>query len=444
MEYKDDTQIPLSHNDEMVLETKKPTHNKTLLVMICIVLVAFLLGYAIVSNRDTISSSTLSPNPSIASTTKPTKQTQNDVFIRGIPNFGNKNMMELPNMTDTRGIYTYGDNYIVASIHRIIEFDPIQKQIVRMNNPDVLGCVHNTAKVDKYLFVTCNHTDSKGNDLGNSKMAKIDLETGEIVKVYFANDSLKRVNLWVTALGSTVWGSSWDGIFVLDTPTDTMKTLAMADIGYPGCRAHRIYTKNNKIIVLITDGSDCPGGGTAEYDEQKNTWIRGPYTNESVEETNQVPVVEGYKMPKYLALSDLIDDIYILVSDIGLFTLQKNEFPKQEIVFPKPILMNGPVEVYIEPTARFVVVLGVYQMMGKPTTLSSALMIMVIDRTTKQVSYLTNQYTQPLTDRQYTVWTLFQKKIKFVPTDSGVVVTQDDTSIATIHFSPATIIFQNK
>jgi len=443
MKKKEDTQISTPQGQNGILETKKSSFYPILLLVVSLILVGSITGYIIGSKRRVVIPTT----PSFVTTPslfQPNTLNTTNAFIREIPNFSALQATDLPYMEDTRGIYKYNDNYIITSVDRIIEFNPISKQIVRMNNPSVLGCVFSTAKVDTYLYVTCNDGDLVGNNVGKSKMAKIDLETGKIVKVYFTDDALKRINLWITALGSIVWGSSWDGIFVLDTATDQIQNISVADIGYPGCYPDKIYVKNNKIVELITDDPHCPGGGIAQYDEQNKKWIKGPYTNESVNETNQIPTVGGYTMPRYLAVSNLVDNTYILLSEMELFTLQKNEFPKPELVFPKPMLANGSVRVYVEPKARFVVAVGAYQGMEEPSTLASAVTIMVIDRTTKQISYLTDQSTLPSDISLSQLWTLFQENTAFVPSDNGVQITHENATIATIDFSPAGVVFTDK
>ena len=117
--------------------------------------------------------------------------------------------------------------------------DNKNNKFIRANNPEVLGCVYDSAKIDNFLFVSCNShfPDEKflpeTKTIIASKIYKIDLNTGKIVKQYFGNELLidpsidqhsasvfktkgARSNLILGSRNNILYMGSWDGVEKMD------------------------------------------------------------------------------------------------------------------------------------------------------------------------------------------------------------------------------------
>jgi len=440
METQEDVSLLQPQENVESLNKEKKRRPQILFFISCCILLMCFIGYAIVSNQRIISPEI----PLVNATITPTIQTNTfkggNAFIDMIPNFDTLQVSDLPNMTDVRDIYTFGNSYIIASLNKIIDVDMTTHQIKRVNNPDTLGCVYSTAKVDKYLYIACN---VDGTFEGQNILTKVDLETGEMIKEYFINDSLRRTNLKVIALDTVVWGSSWDGVFALDTTTEKLSNFSLKEMGfYEGCVPEGIRIINDAVTISISHRINCFEGAMT-YDKNTNSWIKIPDVENL--EVNQKQIIDDLKLPNYVSVSNQVNNSYILVSTDGLYTLQRNEFPEKILSFPKSKL-NGlnyySYSSYVDPEKHFVVVIGVSRGPESPNTFASAVPILVINLTTKQVYYVTDTYVQSLNDSPLKLWSLLlNHKIIFVPMTNGVRLMNEDQEIATITFSPANVIF---
>lgn len=244
---------------------------------------------------------------------KPQSTSNNQALVSYIPNFDSLTLDDLPNLTDFRDMYDYNNRLLVIGLNRIIEYDKESSKFTRVNDPRVLDCVYDSTKIGNFLFVSCNSQFPENKSLQDaatviaSKIFKIDLSTGEIVKQYFGNELLidssmntnsdsafktkgARSNLTLGSKNNILYMSSWDGIEKMDTETE-------------------------EITLYSGPGEIRPGN------ELSGTGLGLPeWFNKSPVETPEFRFISPLRNNKY----------YILASD-GLYTLIEGQFPQRVI-----------------------------------------------------------------------------------------------------------------
>jgi len=447
-EVSDISQVAQAVPDEPV---NKPTNRKSYQFLVYLVIFLFGTVFGFFLNDRIIKSNVteernIQEKSSMITGASSAPQTGVDesklALISHLPNFDSLTVRDLPNMIDTRGVYEYNGRYIVASVDRLVEYDSKSEMIVRTNNPTVLPCIFSTAIIGDNLYVTCNKVvlDVNGNTTGKSTLVRLNLTSGSITNRYFETDAKPRINFWVTSLGTDLWGSSWDGVFKMDTTTQKVVEYSSQSIGYPNCRPGRIYIKNNAVRVQITNGSDCPGG-VAEYDTNTNTWKQLPDSNEAVQAVNEVPKVEGKTLPLYVAVSPRIDDLYYLFANDAVYTVSRMGFP---IKFKK---LNSTIDsvaepvVYISPDKQYSLIIGLVDGMGG-NTLAQTLPIYLITMQTGAVYNLTSSYTQDLGPTNTIIQTSSQG-FTFTTQPHGVLIIGKNNKnlFATVDFPSHSLIF---
>ncbi len=246
-------------------------------------------------------------------------ESKNSVFLRSIPNFDSLKISDLPNFTDVRGIFNYNNHQIVIGIDRIVEWNPATGQYVRISDPKKIVNVRSGIVLDKFLYVSSEVISSLDDWPGKRIVVKIDLASGEIVKKYLDNDSRRFANLTLVNYGNKIWASSWDGIFVLDPVTGAIKM-------YPSvaCRSGHIYIKEN----ILKSPCDM-GDATYVYDPSNDLWKKDKYDVYEIGGSMNKRLSDfNLPLPEFFSISQQINGKYYLLSDKGVYTLGKTDFPK--------------------------------------------------------------------------------------------------------------------
>lgn len=264
----------------------------------------------------------------------------NQALVSYIPNFNNLTLNDLPNLTDFRDIHDYNGNVIVIGLNRIIEYNKENNKFTRVNDPRILGCVYDSTKIGNSLFVSCNShfPDNKflpeATTIIASKLFKIDLNTGKIVKQYFGKELLidssidtnsdsvfktkgARSNLMLGSKDDILYMASWDGVEKMDTETE-------------------------KITLYSGPGEIKPGN------ELSGTGLGLP------EWFNKSPI----ETPEFKFISPLRNDKYYILSSDGLYTLVDGQFPIKTIaskieafdISKSTFSEDGQYLVYVGPT----------------------------------------------------------------------------------------------
>lgn len=434
--------------DEIVREPpvpQLPPKTNRLSLVVAIVLVSFISGAAGFFVAKSPAVPTALPNSTVTQTQTPEPVVDPDaVFISSLPNFDNLTIADLPNLRDTRGIFAYNSQYIVAGINRIVWYDPSSDKVVKMNNPDVLPCIYNTVLRGDYLYVACQ----SGNPFDNGKVVtpatlqRINLKTNRN-EGNLLTDGKQRTNITLALVGNNIWIGSWDGLERMDLESGTIvENITVDRIGYPGCRIDRAYVKNNQLKVKMVDGTDCAGGGTAVYDQSQQTWTKGPDTIEAVQEVNSSPRVLGNEMPFYLLVSNNINGIRYLFTQDAYYTVRRGEMPQKQASFTSVLSITSEEMdtdrskyLWVSPDGVKAIIFAPMLGPGPWTTLADLLPIYSITLTDGNVTNLTSGYTHPLTPAELELLSMYGRgEIKIITNDKRVqlVSTASNAPVLTV------------
>ena len=240
----------------------------------------------------------------------------NQALVEYIPNFETLTLVDLPNFTDFRDVYDYNEHIIVVGFNRVVEYDNKNNKFIRANNPEVLGCVYDSAKIDNFLFVSCNShfPDEKflpeTKTIIASKIYKIDLNTGKIVKQYFGNELLiapsidrhsasvfktkgARSNLILGSRGNILYMGSWDGVEKMDIVSEKIT----------------LYSHPNE----LKPGNELSGIGLGS---PRPDWF-----------AMNPPI----KPPVFKSISPLHHGKYYILATDGVYNLSEGQFPQKII-----------------------------------------------------------------------------------------------------------------
>lgn len=203
------------------------------------------------------------------------KPMEKDVFTKEMPNFDNLTNKDIPLLLTGHGggdnrnnvdIYSFNDNILLRGENTLIEYDPLNKKILRISDKNVLNCVRDSGKTDTFLYIL----DCLGN------IVKIDLHANRIVKTFSNFKGMGALDL--TANSRYLWFSSDTGVTKIDSANDQVKTFSKAEVGFPDTRAKEKQKEwcgyydivaNEKYTWVIMDGiSGCLGGAAVYHDEK--------------------------------------------------------------------------------------------------------------------------------------------------------------------------------
>ncbi|KKQ43241.1 MAG: hypothetical protein US60_C0005G0001 [Microgenomates group bacterium GW2011_GWC1_37_8] len=240
----------------------------------------------------------------------------NQALVEYIPNFETLTLVDLPNFTDFRDVYDYNEHIIVVGFNRVVEYDNKNNKFIRANNPEVLGCVYDSAKIDNFLFVSCNShfPDEKflpeTKTIIASKIYKIDLNTGKIVKQYFGNELLidpsidqhsasvfktkgARSNLILGSRNNILYMGSWDGVEKMDIVSEKIT----------------LYSHPNE----LKPGNELSGIGLGSPG------------------TDWFAMNPPIKPPVFKSISPLHNGKYYILASEGVHSLAEDQFPQKII-----------------------------------------------------------------------------------------------------------------
>lgn len=300
--------------------------NGSVLVIFLLVLVLGIIAFLFVVKTDLINKFIQTSSQKTEQTNQVDKKEDDLALVPHIPNFDNLTFKDLPNLVDIRDIYDYQDNKIIVGFNHITEYDPKQKKIVRINNPKVLGSIHQGVLIDNYLYVSSDeyHQGNTTEVPAKYFMPKIDLDSGKIVKIYLKDDSRKFVNLDLLEDGGIIYASSWDGVFKFNPKDESFKYYAPGEVGVGENCIFGIHKVKN---IIMADSGCANFIGESTYDPKTDKWI---YEDKKdlvySRPTNRD--IKTLGLPTYLYISNLINEKYYLFADKGIYTLKKGEFPK--------------------------------------------------------------------------------------------------------------------
>lgn len=280
-----------------------------------------------------------------------TPASNQQVLVSYVPNFDNLTLDDLPDFSDIRDVYDYNGNTLVVGYNRIVEYNTASNMYVRVNDPKVLGCINSSAKIDNFLYISCNSHYPENKQLPNDKSVvassvyKIDLETGKIIKKYFGNELESdpdliannefvfktkglRSNLHLGSRGNTLYMASWDGVEKMDILSGKIS----------------LYSGPNE----IKPGNELTGIGlNSDVD-----WFR---------------MNPPFKQTVFKSITPLHDGKYYILASDGLYSLSDGQFPHQIIsavvsgdVINSGITKDGRYSVFVGPAYNMGAVIGVH------------------------------------------------------------------------------------
>lgn len=276
--------------------------------------------------------------------TQETNNTSNSLlgqraFVGYVPNFDNLQLKDLPSLKDIRLLYPYKNLIIVVGANRIVYYDP-QAQTIIKQNTEILSCVVSAAVIDNYLYVGCNGT-MKGTQPNvswtPSTLYKLNLDSEKIEKIYFGDSQKDHtlINLRLVADNKTLWGSSNDEVFKLDTNDGSFTFYSLQHLGFPSdCVSQGIYSDKGVIKVSTWDNKPpCVGGSI--YNNQKDSWQYLSAEKASAPFLHDYQIISALtlenesKFPSFVAISNLVSYKYYLFGKGNIDTLNNQQFPKK-------------------------------------------------------------------------------------------------------------------
>lgn len=286
------------------------------------------------------------------------------VLIPYIPNFNNLTLADLPNFDDVRGVYNYKDNLIVTGIDKIVEYNPAKKEIVRVQDTSKIDSVYNTAKIDNYLYVVNPQGLLKNGkswlDIW-SRILKIDLDTGKIVKTYFGDPvkDKKYTNLYIASKDKYLWASSRDGVMKINTSTDLITNYSVEQLQIPNysCSSYILLNLQGTITISLNCLNEQ---GILTYNEAQDSW-----THKTMSSEEQAKLINkrlkdfNLDLPTYFAISNQINGKYYLAATDGIYTLKKDSMP---IIFlptkVNPNYLDGNSKFYVDTKESYLFLIG--------------------------------------------------------------------------------------
>lgn len=222
-----------------------------------------------------------------------------------VDNFDNLTLEDLPNLTDIRGIFRYKDKLIIGGLNRIVEYDPVQKKITRMNNK-LLGCIDDFEVVGNELFVACHNPIS--NSVTNlNGIYKINLESGKLIQKFIEgeNNFPGVVNATFAFKDGHLWVGAYQGVFKLNLKTNEITSYTPTQLG-TDCDWPRMYANENYVWTVPQSGGSC-GAVASVYQPESDTWIG--YKNSHFVSDNPSQITSAYNF------IDSPNNIYISYAD---------------------------------------------------------------------------------------------------------------------------------
>lgn len=292
--------------------------NKKIICSFIFILLLFSTIFSFIIVKKTKQPQVINTSPS------PTYPVEDKLLIDYLPDFDHLKLSNLPYFSDVRSVHTYKNHQIIIGANRIIEYDPVDKKIVRINNENLRPMVASGVVIDNMLYFSSSN--GKPEYDADRIMTKVDLETGKIIKTYFENPDRSYTNLHLTLKDNTIWGSMWGGAFKFDPTTENFTYFNYKEMGLkePSCAMY-IFNENETITVM----SNCYDVGFTTYNEASNTWAyRVADSMDYASKINLQPKDFGLEFPYFLALSNKVQDRYYALTADSIYIIRRNEFPK--------------------------------------------------------------------------------------------------------------------
>jgi hypothetical protein len=314
------------------------------------------------------------------------------VFTDNVPNFSNLKIDDLPSFIDLRAAYQYGNQLILVGYGRIVFYDPQTNSFLKQNQ--LLRCTFTAALFGNNLYVGCNGemiSQNKEVTFEPSTIYKIDLTSGKIMNIYFgpSQNDHKLVNIKLAKNGNYIWGSSDDENFRFDPESETFNFYSTRDSNFP-----QIDTNFPQIDNKVKDQGSL-------------------------------------SVPKFCGITNLINGKYYLISNVGVYTLASNEFPKffKNIKAIYPCLQGN--RFYINKEESYILQIGWYG--GEVTTDADFMPIVLIDLNRGEAVNLMslnmniNSYHKLNNDQNIKLADSFFDKLVFDETNAGIIIKNSAT-----------------
>lgn len=242
-----------------------------------------------------------------------------------VPNFDRLSLEDLPYISSNlvgRSVIYYKEHLVITSENKIIEYNPKNNQIVRQSNM-LLPRIGGLAVIEDNLYIVGDSLDKKENDFpGKTVIYVVSLKTGKIVKILLNNDQRDFANLNLVSKDGYLWGGSWDGVFKIDPTLGTITELVSKNKLY----SPHLAFENGKLMA--SDGQQ-----KFEYNYITQTWDEKPFiqSNDDLQYSKNNSIFEelSLQLPPFLSVYPITNDKHYLFADIGVFTLERGQFPKQ-------------------------------------------------------------------------------------------------------------------
>jgi len=366
-----------------------------MIIFITLPLVSFILGmkYMAILNKQSLQDNISFKSEKIAEPKQYNRENEL-AFTPEISNFETLKNDDLPNFYDVRGVYPYKKSLIIMGVNKIIEYDSISKKTLRINTKP-LSCAYSSAVIDNYLYIGCNGYSSDD----PSTIFKVNLDSQEIEKTYGAVDltGWNLTNIELSSHGKTLWGSSWQGVFKLNTVTDkpelyrpeSLNFLKTKDGLENTCGAPNfIIVENNQVKVL---GENCDN--ITIYDEKNNAWTPSVEKAYLASRINKSAKDFGLDLPYYSSFSDIVNNKRYLFSENAIFTLSKHGLPEKIHSIQQKGKYSPAGKVYITKDEKYAVIISSdYEGPDRihPRKMSDALLVNLIDINTGNTMNLTD------------------------------------------------------
>lgn len=202
-------------------------------------------------------------------------------LVKETPYFERLSLRYLPNFTDIQSVFNYNNHLIIVGFNRVVEYDPQENAILRQDDGSIPG-ISGAAMIGENLYLSGDRLQVTGYPQ-RKQIFKINLETGKIIGTLLENNPRDFVNLNILSKGGLLWAVSWDGFFKINP--------------------------DNGLLTKIDQEPRLLGLNFIQnYRNQKDF---------------------GLQLPTFFAISERINDRYYLFSDMGVYTLERGQFPKQ-------------------------------------------------------------------------------------------------------------------
>lgn len=309
------------------------TSNMKKITIASILFIISILSFLLLSKRNTVPTTTPANN-------------QLMFLINEVNNFDNLQVSDLPNPTDYRGVFKYGDNYIITGYGKIVEYNPEQNLVLRQSN-DSIGFVIKGVVIGDNLYVVTEKPKTTSRNV-----YQIDLKTGAVLKRIMPDN--EYVNVDAATYNDTLWISYWGGGVKYQPKTGLSTYYDNQQLGFEGNGCPISVTNNNGSLKMLCNQK------VAIYNETNDSWSNKIESNVDYHlwDYDLTKMGVNFKLPKYQSLVKA-DGYYLIIADSGIYKLIKGGFPTLYKQISSLVLPDSIERIELSPDNKKIFFIGV-------------------------------------------------------------------------------------